>query len=156
MQLSASEHGTAVKKKAAEKSRKVWAGFRPCSSTQLKATGKVPRRIAERICNAAMRVSNDAMPEVQAFILYFTQEPREISDGCWLDQPVQMTVALSSAMSTEPSNESHTKSKGCKMPQSALRLCSYEQGRHQATQYKELLGRLRDRPGRRLPGLPLR
>ena len=54
VQLSASAHGTAVKKKAAEKSKKVWAGFLPCSSTQLKATGKLPKSMADKICIMAM------------------------------------------------------------------------------------------------------
>jgi hypothetical protein len=48
--LSAIALGTAEMKKAAEKSKKVWAGRRPCSSTQWKATGKVPRSKMARTC----------------------------------------------------------------------------------------------------------
>lgn len=41
-------HGRATSTKAAEKSRKVCAGFRPRRSAQLKAMGKVPKQIAAR------------------------------------------------------------------------------------------------------------
>ncbi len=41
-------HGRAASIKAAEKSRKVCAGFRPCRSAQLKAMGKVPKQIVAR------------------------------------------------------------------------------------------------------------
>jgi hypothetical protein len=51
VQLSARELGTAVSMKAAEKSRNVCAGFLPCSSTQLKAKGNVPRSIADTTCD---------------------------------------------------------------------------------------------------------
>ena len=51
VQLSARELGTAVSMKAAEKSRNVCAGFLPCSSTQLKATGNVPRSMADTTCD---------------------------------------------------------------------------------------------------------
>ncbi len=41
-------HGRAASMNAAEKSRNVCAGFRPCKSAQLKATGNVPRQIVAK------------------------------------------------------------------------------------------------------------
>lgn len=41
-------HGRAASTNAAEKSRKVCAGFRPWRSAQLKATGNVPKQIVAK------------------------------------------------------------------------------------------------------------